>query len=221
MRPLALVCLCLCALCLPCSSQTGDGAFSQLGTVQSAAPLEEAGLEIGVAKPNRNMTITESADFENLGLEETGGDFHFDTIDESVSEALTEYAAGQREVETAGKDREVLRDLLLTAVIECLLIAIVLHITLGVGGFSGAFGRAVATGAGVAIAGGTIGYSLQTGLFDPLRIAVSFLVLALLLKGLLKLERWGRVFRTAVPVLIISLGLVWLGHSAVSTLLGF
>ena len=220
MRSLALVCLCLCALSLPCFSQTGGEAFSQGGTALPEAASEEAGLEIGVAAPNRNLTITESADFENLSPEDIGGDFHFETIDENVSEALTEYAAGQQDM-TADEDGGTMQSLILAAAIEWLLVALVLHITLGVSGLSGTLGRAAATAAVIALAGGTIGYFLQADLLNPIRIGVGFLLLIMLLSTLFKIQSWVNVFRTALLVQVISLGLVWLGHSAASTLLGF
>jgi len=122
---------------------------------------------------------------------------------------------------TANEDRGTVQRLVLATAIEWLLIALVLHITLGMSGLSGTHGRTVAIAAIVALASGSIGYFLQTGFLDPIRMGFSFLILVLLLNALFRIQSWSVVLRTALLVRFISLGLTWLCYSTANTLLGF
>lgn len=209
MRSLYLLCLIFWGLCL--QAQTKDNSAS---TQDSLTTLE---MEIPTARGN--LTITESAQIESISEQDIGANYDFGEIGEALSGKLeNDEAAHSRSGYTNARIH--LRDVLIGFILEIVLTMVVLAIAFSLIGFPFLVYQIGLLSLAMALSGAALHYLLFIGLFNPIRIGLSFVILLILIKQFTDVRGWATAIRIAILVRLISLGLMWLALAGTMAIFG-
>lgn len=208
MRYLYLLCLPLLALCLPAQTPTSPPE----STI-------ETGLQMEIPLSQSDLTITESARLEANLEQGIGANYDFGKIADSLSETLKNDQASHS-ASSRNDARTHLRDVLIGFILEIIITIIVLQIAFSICGFPCLFYQIALLGLAVALAGATLEYFLFIGLFNPIRLGLSFIILLLLIQRLTDVREWATTIRIALLARIISLAVMWLAFAGIMMTFG-
>ncbi len=231
---ISLLCIAYLTLGLLAQAQTGDLTEQPKETATEANAVaakaeatvnsllrdskdKETKIEIPVTR--NDMTITESYQIGELTAENIGANYDLDKISNTLSEALENDAASHSASGQADA-RIHLRNVLIGFILEIILTIIVLQIAFSLSGFPFLFYQIALLGLAVALAGAALEYFLLIGLFNPIRIGLSFIILLILIRQLTDVREWATAIRIAILARIISLGLMWVAFAGVMVAFG-
>ena len=181
---------------------------------QAASELK---FEVPVAR--NDMTITETIQAQEQGAEQLNEVYNFSTIDGNLSDAMENYEGSQHAL-TANTAREHLRDVLIGFILELVLTCIVLQIAFSLSGFPSLFYQIALLSISVSVVGALLQFLLSIGLFNPIRIGLSFIILLVLMRQLTDVSEWATAIRIALLARIVSIVFMWLSFAGLMVLFG-
>ena len=192
-------------------------AQPQTASVSARFQNIEGDLDIDIPVMRDEMTITESTQIEELKTEDIGKDYNFRSISEDFSQALEDYNRTEGRPHT-NKVRKQMRDAMLGLALEFVITLIVLQIALSLSGFPCLFWQIALLALTVAIPGGLMDYFYSFSLLNPIRMALSFILLLALIRPLSDVREWATAIRIVLIARSISIVLVWLAFTGVMVL---
>ena len=112
-----------------------------------------------------------------------------------------------------------LLDLLITVIIEAAITLIVLHIAFQISGFPRLARQIIPLSLALALVGALLDTVLQMGLFNPIRIGLSFIILPMLIRVMTDVREWATAIKIGLTARLISIGIMWLAFTAMMVLL--
>lgn len=217
-----LICLVGLGLYLPAQALTENMSFQAV-----EAELEQSISKIGISSElqldmpstSNGMTITESIKAEELNSEKLGEMYQLNSANQDLGAAIDNYEDGHN-ASSKSKRQEHLRDLLIGFILEVLLTCAVLQVAFSLTGFPCLFHQIALLSLTVALAGAGLDYTLSIGLFNPIRIGLSFILLLLLIRQFTDVREWATAIRIALLARFISLALMWLSFAGLMVLFG-
>ncbi len=198
---------------------SGNGVKQLPDTATKPIVSKSPALEVELPVSRPDQTITESSQSGFTEIENIGQNYDFGTISDDVSEAIQHYDKQSRAAPQS-LAREHLRDVLIGFILEAVLTLIVLQVAFSISGFPALFRQLALLSLVVALAGGSLQYMLFIGLFNPIRIGVSFILLLALIRQMTDVRDWATAIRISLMARLISLGLMWLAFAGVMVLFG-
>jgi len=111
-----------------------------------------------------------------------------------------------------------MRDAMLGLALEFVITLIVLQIAFSLSGFPCLFWQIALLALTVAIPGGLMEYFYSFSLLNPIRMALSFILLLALIRPLSDVREWATAIRIVLIARSISIVLVWLAFTGVMVL---
>lgn len=180
-----------------------------------ATPLIEGTLGLPVMRDQQ--TITESSRGVPLGVED---------IDSSYGKMMQDFAATlERDgtgvnVEKRAPKRNKLLDILVGFIIEFVVTMIVLKIAFLIGEFRYRFAQITPICLTVAFVGALLHFVLDLGLFHPIQIGLSFVIMLFMIRIMTEAHEWATALQVTFVARLVSIGMIWLAFTGMIVLLG-
>jgi len=200
-----------------------NGLTLQAATSDKAAPQgllsdsRSTELEIKIPIARDNMTITESIESEELTAENLSEVYNFSAINKDLGSAIENYE-NTHNTPATDKARNHLRDVLIGFILELVLTCIVLKVAFNLSGAPCLFHQIALLSLAVALVGATLEYLLSIGLFNPIRIGLSFIILLTLIRQMTDVRDWATAIRITITARLISIALMWLSFAGLMVL---
>ncbi|MGZ0707340.1 hypothetical protein ACWPKO_03265 [Coraliomargarita sp. W4R53] len=173
--------------------------------------------ELPVAR--HDVSLSKSIESEEFSAENLSQVYDMGAINQELGSAIENYEHTHNTSKTA-TENDHLRDVLIGFILEVVLTCIVLQVAFNLSGFPCLFHQIALLSLIVALVGATLEYLLSIGLFNPIRIGLSFIVLLLLIRQLTDVREWATAIRIAILARFISLALMWLSFAGIMVLFG-
>ena len=93
---------------------------------------------------------------------------------------------------------------------EVVITFIVLIIAFQIAGFPNVIGQLILLSLAVALAGGALDFAFGTDLLNPIRSALGFIILLVLIKQMTDVRNWVTAIKIAIIARVVSMALIWI-----------
>jgi hypothetical protein len=187
----------------PSASLLAQNIVSEL---QMEMPLSSGNISISDSIQTEEKNAGKLTEMLQLGAE--NGD---------LNSAIDQYE-NAHDSSTTPTQAEQLRDVLIGFILEIVLTCAVLQLAFNLTGFPCLLHQIGLLSLTVALVGAGVQYTLSIGLFNPIRIGLSFILLLLLIRQLTDVREWATAIRIALLARFISLALMWLSFAGLIAL---
>jgi hypothetical protein len=231
MKVLSLAILTLLCLLQGASAQTPGAVDDELGLLtkddanlteptdsdraSDTTPLIED--ELGLPVMRDQLTITESSQELAASQEEISESYV--KMMQDIASTLENYEASKGSAQNA-QARNPLLHILIGFIIEVIVTLIVLKIAFQLCGFPSLFRQIIPLSLSVAVVGAFVGIVLHVGLFNPIRIGLSFIILLILIRAITDVREWATAIQIALTARLVSIGMMWLAFAGMMALFG-
>lgn len=201
---------------LPTKTGSLQPNFADTPTPQTAAPLLETKLELPVMRDQQ--TITESTQGQ-LELADIGEGYEYGKIMQDLTAELEDLGNNRNTARRSEATNQLLR-VLIGFVVELIITIFILKLSFQLCGFPNLWHQVCLLSGLVALAGAVVAFLLDAGLFNPIRIGLSFILLLGLIKMVTDVREWATAIKIALTARLISIGFMWLALASAMVLFG-
>lgn len=118
----------------------------------------------------------------------------------------------------AGSQKNLLQSIAIAFGIEMIVTFVVLSIAFQIVGFPSVLRQLLVLSLAVALTGALVDTLLRLGPLNPVRAALGFVILALLIRPLTEVREWATAIKIAVIARLVSIAMLWLAMIGLSML---
>lgn len=175
--------------------------------------------ELDLSDLAAEKTITETSADRTATIEEFGGNYDYGNLLAEFEASLDGYDSARHN----SLGPMPARPLLETGVgfiIEALITLVVLKIAFNLCGFPCLWHQIILLSVLTAIVGAALALVLKAGLFNPVRIGTSFLLLLVLIRQCTDVREWSTAIKIALTARVVSIIVMWLAFAGMLALIG-
>ncbi len=199
----------------PTESATTTNIDQDRISTSAATPLIEGTLDLPIMRDQ--LTITESSQEGPLGVE----DIHssYTKMIQGFAATLEDDGTGAN-VEKRASKRHKLLDILVGFVIEVVVTLIVLKIAFLIGEFRYRFAQIAPICLVIAFVGALLNFILNLGLFHPIQIGLSFVIMLFMVRIMTDAHEWAAALQVTFVARLVTTGIIWLAFAGMMVLFG-
>lgn len=189
-------------------------------TTKPAPQNTESQLETQLDLPvmRGKQTITESTAAQ-LDLADIGEGYAYGKIMQDVSAAVGHIDTKDNTPRRSEATNQLLR-VLIGFVVELVITLFILKLSFQLCGFPSLWPQLFLLSGLVALVGAVVAFLLNAGLFNPIRIGLSFILLLGLIRMVTDVSEWTTAIKIAITARLISIGVMWLALAGAMMLFG-